>query len=151
MNKYSIFLYDLPSHTPYETIGKEKNCLIKCFRVLGFARWNVRLTVHLYIYTISMLSSLISLSWLADSKKATPSWHQCPLCHKCLSTHDHDRTHHQQIFSPPYQILHWESIYNETFSFLSTDPFCVLQNSTIQDWLCKVYIFSFVLISFHRA
>ena len=22
MNKYSIFLYDLPSHTPYETIGK---------------------------------------------------------------------------------------------------------------------------------
>ena len=23
---------------PYETIGKERNCLIKCFRVLGFAR-----------------------------------------------------------------------------------------------------------------
>ena len=35
---FSIFLYDPPSHTPYETIGKEKQCLIKCFRVLGFAR-----------------------------------------------------------------------------------------------------------------
>ena len=46
---FQFFLYDPPSHTPYETIGKEKQCLIKCFRVLGFARWNVRLTVHQYL------------------------------------------------------------------------------------------------------
>ena len=30
-------MYDPPSHTPYETIWKERNGLTKCFRVLGFA------------------------------------------------------------------------------------------------------------------
>ena len=56
---FQFFLYDPPSHTPYETIGKEKQCLIKCFRVLGFARWNVRLTVHQYLY-IRMASLCLS-------------------------------------------------------------------------------------------
>ena len=38
INFFWNFLYDPPSNTPYETIGTEKNCLIKCFGVLGFAR-----------------------------------------------------------------------------------------------------------------
>ena len=54
MNKYSIFLYDPPSFTPYETIWEEKNGLTKCFSVVGFARWNVRLTVHQYILIMIM-------------------------------------------------------------------------------------------------
>ena len=49
MNKYSIFLYDSSFQPPLETIRKKKNCLTKCFSVVGFARWNVRLTVHQYI------------------------------------------------------------------------------------------------------
>ena len=51
INFFWNFLYDPSSNTPYETIGTEKNCLIKCFRVLGFARWNVRLTVQRNIHS----------------------------------------------------------------------------------------------------
>ena len=39
-----------PSLPPYKTIWKGTICLKKCFRVVGFTRSNVRLTVHPNLY-----------------------------------------------------------------------------------------------------
>ena len=92
MNKYSIFLYDSSFQPPLETIWKKKNCLTKCFSVVGFARWNVRSSVHQYISKV-FLGVIFKLSQReniqappgppahgGDSKKMPEATHNIHLC-----------------------------------------------------------------------
>ena len=114
MNKYSIFLYDSSFQPPLETIRKKKNCLTKCFSVVGFARWNVRLTVHQYLVSVKHIFVTQSWYWTetASAKEAAVDarWRQvCARCHTLLvflgENSDCKNNFHFGIYIPLFEPL----------------------------------------------